>query len=391
MINIHLYPSPFLNESRILKEAFSIADLVIFQEIHLVGISQMGLSPVENVAENINIYRVGDTARSSEGFINKIIKTFSWSLLVYSKYYKAPLSCINCHSVAMLPLSVLLKLATGSKLVYDTHELETETNSLKGIRKKITKLTERVLIRYVDFSIFVGKSIEDWYLNNYSLTNTAVIFNYPKSQKPVPSNHFRDSFPIDSEQPIFLYQGVIASGRGIEALVHTFSQLQGEACLVFMGYGSSVEWVKSQADHTSNIFYHPAVPPSELLSYTAASDYGVSVIESTSVSYEYCMPNKLFEYIMAGKPVLVSPTMEQKRFVDEYLIGEVSVSTQPEDLKVAIKNLLNQDREMLKKNLAGAARIASWEVQEELFGEIYVKKLGFKPLLNLGAIDDIGN
>src|SRR5437899_220135 len=103
MINIHLYPSPFLNESRILREAGSLARLGLFDRIDLVGVGQVGLPVSENVQDGIRILRVGqhDGFRSTVG---KIVGTAGWSHAVYQKYRKEAIACINCHSVSTLPL-----------------------------------------------------------------------------------------------------------------------------------------------------------------------------------------------------------------------------------------------------------------------------------------------
>jgi glycosyltransferase involved in cell wall biosynthesis len=377
MINIHLYPSSFLNESRILREARTLSKWGLFERIDLVGVGEDGLLPVEQVQGDVRIVRLA--RRRSGGLIGKVAGTGGWSHAVYRRYRKEKLACINCHSVAMLPLAVMLVRASGAKLVYDAHELETETNGLGGVRQYLTRQLERALIGHADQCIFVGRAIEQWYAQHYGLRNTTVLYNCPPRRQVAPSDYFRRTYSIAPDMPIFLYQGVIGEGRGLRLLVEAFAALDGRAALVVMGYGALAGWFAAQAGRHAGIHYHPAVPPERLLEYTAGADFGLSVIEGTSLSYEYCMPNKLFEYVMAGKPVLVSPTREQSAFVRRHAIGEVAAATSAAAIRNAVLRLLGRDQAALQAALARTAAEYCWEGQEAKLEGVYLDALGFRP------------
>jgi glycosyltransferase involved in cell wall biosynthesis len=376
MINIHLYPSPFLNESRILREVSSLSRLALFERIDLIGVGHEGRAPIEDVQRDIKIIRIGRC--SGTNFPTKLIRTWSWSQTVFQRYRNEEVGCVNCHSVATLPLGVMLKRATGAKLVYDAHELETETNGLKGFRKFLTKQSERALIRYADHSIFVGAAIEQWYVREYGLRSTTVLYNCPLRRTVKPTDYFRKTFSIRTDVPIFLYQGVIGAGRGIPKLVEAFSSLAGRAALIVMGYGSLADWTAREATRRPGIYFHPAVAPEHLLDYTAAADFGVSMIEATSLSYDYCMPNKLFEYVMANKPVLVSPTREQSDFVRKYDIGEIAADTTPAVIRDSVLKLISRDPLTFQAALKRAADEYCWEGQEPKLYAVYRDSLGMR-------------
>ena len=159
MLSIHLYPSQLLNESRILREVRTLSRLGLFDRIDLVGMGGKGLEENEDIGSQIWVRRLG-VRREDAGLIGKVAGALKWSLMAHRKYRKALFACINCHSVTTLPLGCALKWVTGARLIYDGHELETETNGLRGIRKSGTKIVGRALIRYVDYSSFVGRAIE---------------------------------------------------------------------------------------------------------------------------------------------------------------------------------------------------------------------------------------
>lgn len=378
MINLHLYPSPFTNESRILRETESLLRFRIFPEIHLVGTWQAGLERVETLAPGHQIRRLGQDRASPGGLITKACRTLSWSFRVLQEYRKKPIACINCHSVPVLPVSVLLKFLTGAKLVYDAHELETETNGLIGFRQTLTRWIERWLIRHADFCIFVGGEIDRWYRKTYGLQHTAVIYNCPKTTTVEPTDYFREKFGIPAEKPIFLYQGVLADGRGLEQLIGAFRVLASEAALVVMGFGPGQKRLQAAMQGCEAAFFHPAVPPDVLLRYTAAADFGLSLIEPVSLSYELCMPNKLFEYLMAGKPVLVSPTREQQDFVEHHQVGVVARDLTVDSIVTAVRKLLTRDRDELLRAVQRTRAVYNWEIQESQLRKIY-EALGFSP------------
>jgi glycosyltransferase involved in cell wall biosynthesis len=381
MINVHLYPSPFENESRILREARTLSRLKLFSQIDLVGVGTKDLKEKESVDEKISIRRF-IRKRINAGLIAKIIATIKWSLVVFLTYRSLPLACINCHSIATLPLGCVLKYVSGAQLIYDAHELESETNGLHGLRKICTKFMERRLIRFVDYSIFVSDSINDWYKREYRIENTSIIYNCPNFVDVEPSNFFRERFNIPDRLSIFLYQGVIGEGRGIMTIVEAFAGLNEYAALMLMGYGGLVGRVKEQVKAKTNIYYHPAVPPDKLLDYTSAADFGLSVIEPSSLNHEYSMPNKLFEYLMVKKPVLVSQAHEQKSLVMRYGVGEVASEISVSAIRDAALRLLKRDKEELARAIEYTRKIFSWERQEMEIKRIYCDILGFRNRIN---------
>lgn len=141
--------------------------------------------------------------------------------------------------------------------------------------------------------------------------------------------------------------------------------------IVFMGYGELEEEVKNAVN--DKIFYHPAVPPTELLNYTVSADCGISLIEDSCISYRYCTTNKLFEYAMAGLPVITSDLPEQARLVKKYKIGEVSLSNKLAHLDKAILSTMKIKNHELEKNLANFTDKYNWKNQSSELTKVYEK------------------
>jgi glycosyltransferase involved in cell wall biosynthesis len=270
-----------------------------------------------------------------------------------------------------------LKLRTGARLVYDTHELETETNGLGGMRRAASKLVERVLYRYVDETIVVSDSIADWYQDAYNGRRPEVVLNCPPRSQPRTSDRLREALSMPDDAMIFLYQGILAPGRGIELLLNAFAQLgDPRKLLVFLGMGSLESRIVECSRRHSNVMFHPAVPPDRLAEFSASADVGLCLIEGSSLSYRYCMPNKLFEYLAAGVPPVVSNLPEIRRAVEGsgagWVLGEWSV----EALR-ALVNSIDRTAVLRRREAALQASVHySWEQQLPSLQRVY-GRLGY--------------
>ena len=364
-INVHLYPSDFLHESRIEKISLVLRDLGLFQAIWLVGIATDGLPSREEPNPGVTLHRVGQpTMRRS--FVRKMLAFVSYYLSVISLLRGVQVKCINAHSLSVLPLAIALKAWKGCTVVYDTHELETETHSLTGARQKFAKVVERAFIGQVDAIFCVSKKISEWYASTYRLAEPVTVLNSPESTPVMASRVLRDKFNLTAEQKVFLYFGVLEPGRGIELLLEAFSSTDDtRSVMVFVGYGSLAELISNSRAHGRNVFYLPAVPKRDIPAIAASADVGICVVSPTCLSYAYCMPNKLFEYLTSGLPVLVSPCITLQEFVTEHQIGAVLSELTPSGVLRQVRALSEMDLSPMKARAVAVAHAHSWAVQEQ--------------------------
>jgi glycosyltransferase involved in cell wall biosynthesis len=366
-MNIHLYPSILKNETRILKIAKTLRSHAVFDEIAVVGRYATGLPTHEDLGDGIHLYRLKSVFDFfSEGALGKLVRTFGWYLSVLLWIRILPVQCVNCHSLPVLPLSVLIKYWKRCKLVYDTHELETETHVSRGLRKGLVKWAERVFINRVDTVCVVNKSIASWYQNSYALPHVWVVHNLPRRMISAPKRTglLRRAIGLDSpEALLFIYQGLLSSGRGIEMLLDTFADVRGERHLVCMGYGPFEGLVREASRLNSNIHFMPAVAPDQVKEYTVDADVGLCLIENTCLSYYLSAPNKLYEYAACGVAPVVSDFPEMGRFVDSYDCGW-KVKLEVNAFRRLIESI---DSESLKAKRVNATRAGlkyCWENEE---------------------------
>lgn len=353
MLNLHIYPSPLTHESRILRITDALVRAGVFSQIEVAGVEREGLPAREAVDSQRTLVRVPRRWFSThDSFVGKLVRTLEWSARVRSAYRRRPLACVNAHSLAVLPLSALLASATGAKLVYDTHELETETSGYKGVRQKIGKVIERLLIRRCDLVVAVSGAIAEWYATTYGIRRPVVVRNIPQFAAPVEIDREarRAAIGLRLDRITFIYQGGFIAGRGIERLLRVFAQLP-EVDLVCMGSGPLQPLVAQAAAAYPNIILIPPVPPHEVLSWSLVADVGVCLTDNSCLSHDYSLPNKIFEYLHAGLPIVVNPLVEQQAMVESLGCGWVA-PTDDEALKAMIRSI---DRAALARRIQGVA------------------------------------
>jgi glycosyltransferase involved in cell wall biosynthesis len=378
MNNLHISLNGFTHANRVLKIIRSLINFELIDQVYVAALYNPGLLEDEIYVPGIEVKRFNlKTRKMSKLLIAQLFKYFEF-LYSISKYYKnKKIRLINIHSLALLPIGVYLKKKFDAKLVYDTHELETETNGLFGLRKRLSKIVERSFIKRVDLVVVVGDLIADWYVGHYGIQRPYVVKNIPRYRGKIENNNkFRNSLNIPSEKIIFLYQGGFMAGRGIELLLETFkkSSIQ-DAVIIFMGYGLMENKIKEASEKYNSIYYLPAVPIDEILEYTCSADFGLAIIEFSCLSYYYSLPNKLFEYLVAEIPVVVSNMKEMAKIVIENEVGVVVENLTTKGIEDAINKLLDMNYSELKENIARTKKKYCWEAQETMLVSAYQKLL----------------
>ncbi len=361
----------FKNDSRVLKENISLQKAGY--NVQVVALHEEYLSEFEKI-QNISVHRIKLKTRSWSK--NKIIQILKYFEFIYKtvKLYKQS-DIFHCNDLNSLPIGVIIKkfFNKDAKIVYDAHEYEiNHTPNENKYKIKIQYFLEKFLIKYADKVITVSDSISDEYVRLYNIKKPELVLNTPPYKEIKKRNIFRETFGIQENQTIFLYQGGLSHGRGIEILLEAFKAIDNKnAVIVFMGYGPLERLIKDTSKEYSNIYFNEAVSPTVLLDYTSSADFGISTIEDSCLSYKYCLPNKMFEYIMAEIPIIVSNLYEMKRFVELNKIGTVAKENTPNGLKKSIEEAMKLDKEELGINIRKLKTVYNWEEQEKVLLNVY--------------------
>jgi glycosyltransferase involved in cell wall biosynthesis len=268
----------------------------------------------------------------------------------------------------------------GIPLIFDSHEYFTEVPELVGrpAIKKIWEGLEKRILPRIRFAYTVSQSIADAYKAKYGIP-MEVIFNYPKRDTSL----IQPGFILrKGRENIILYQGSVNMGRGL-ALAIKAMKFIGDARLVVIGEGDILEDLVKLAENTGlseRVTFAGRISIDKLMLYTRQADIGISLEEDLGLNYRFALPNKLFDYIQAGIPVLVSDLPEMAAVVRKYDIGKVTRTKDPSELASCISYMLHNeaDREKWKKNLLLASEELCWEKEEEKLLDIIQRAIAGK-------------
>jgi glycosyltransferase involved in cell wall biosynthesis len=174
-----------------------------------------------------------------------------------------------------------------------------------------------------------------------------------------------------------LYQGEFMPDRNLQALILSVRHWTADRRLLLRGSGranyvAKLRRIASKAGLGSDrVEFLPAVDASELISTANAADIGVHPITPRGTQTNCCLPNKLFEYTMAGLCVVVSPAKEMAALVRRHDLGIVISDARPVTIASAINALSPEMVENYKRNALKAARELNWENERHLLQMLY--------------------
>lgn len=270
----------------------------------------------------------------------------------------------------VLPYVTWLSRKNRSGSLYDSREVYSALGTAGDhpVKQKIIALIERKYISKAD-KIFTSGPLDSKYLAKiYNIPVPDVIMNLPKFEIPAKSNLLRERYHIPENQKILLYQGGIRPGRGLGQALEVILNVP-ELVLCIIGSG---EKVKKQLINTAGrigvgdrIFFQDPVPYKELLKWTSSADIGWCFIESLTLSLEYALPNKLFEYAMAGIPSVISDLPQMTPYLKKYECGIILPGDADSiQISTTIKTALDSPGfERMKENTKNMARDMNWESQ----------------------------
>ncbi len=357
----------FHNDHRVLKEARSLVRAG--HEVTLIAMRESDDLPAKEMEQGIEVRRLRlhkwpfRKGRFLEYFLRAGIEGWKLNADVF-----------HCHDLDTLLPGFLASTRRGTPLLYDSHELYSETHFLIGRKREQTlwNFIERHLIRHTSNVITVSDPIARELRLRYGVEQPVVVRNIPELVPlPTPTPFFRDGY----QGPVFLCQGYMQPGRGLELLIHAM-QFVPRGRLVLLGDGEIREDLRHllhRLNLEDRVFLFPAVPLERLLEYTASASVGLIAYSTESLNFQYALPNKFFEYLMAGVPILTSNIPEVAELVRKYKVGRI---IEPCDSRHFARELnsIAADPEGWKEishNCRQAVHHLQWAREEEKLLHIY--------------------
>lgn len=248
------------------------------------------------------------------------------------------------------------------KIIYDSHELFTEVPELENSPRKkgIWLKLEKTFIKCAQLSYTVCESIAEFYNKKYDI-NMQVIRNLP----------FRRDFPDDYlvRPKNLIYQGALNKDRGIDLMISAMKYINGYN-LIIAGKGDLENDLKELVkihNLDEKVVFTGNLNFDELFELTKSARIGFSLEQGNSLNYKYSLPNKIFDYIQAGVPVICSNLPEMRNIIDKYGCGMSVSPKNAQEFASFINELLNDDYKLISfhKNCEIAAETLNWENEEK--------------------------
>ena len=277
----------------------------------------------------------------------------------------------------LIPCFVAAKIK-NSKLIYDTHELFTEVPELTS-RPRVQKIwlkIESAIFPKLKHVITVNDSIAQIYSQKYRIPITAVR-NVPEYHKLETDLKTREQFKLSNDDFILIIQGSgLNIDRGVEEAVLAMKDCEG-CILLIVGDGDVIPKAKEIVTRNKldqKVKFISRRPYEELMKITRIADVGLLLDKNSSLNQELALPNKLFDYIHAGIPILSSALPEIKKIIKKYDVGIFLSKTEPKIIQETILSYKanNKLRNQHKENCKLAAEKENWDIEQQKLIDVIV-------------------
>ncbi len=291
-------------------------------------------------------------------------KFFNLRLFFYLLFHRYDILVANDLDT-LLPNYLVSRLKKIS-LAYDSHEYFTGVPELNGrpFVRNIWKKLESAIFPHLKYVMTVSDSVAEQYFKEYGIIPDVVrncspdsssSISFTKHELGIPENHF-----------LLVFQGGgINIDKGGEELIDAVKLLENVSLLI-LGSGDVLPALKTKAEVSGlsdRIRFFPKMQWKEMIRYTRSADAGLSLEKDTNLNYRFSLPNKLFDYISAGIPVIAGDLPEISRIINNYKCGIIVPAITPEEIRKAIVRIRDDSALLnkLRQNSVNASGSLNWE------------------------------
>lgn len=306
----------------------------------------------------------------------QIIKFIEYFWVTSIQIKKFDPDVIHCNDVFTILFGWIFKFR-GKKVVYDSHELWKDTQHLQAYNKNLFKLLiclEKTVIKKVNAVITVNDHIAEILKNDHKIKLPTVIRNIANHDQVEHTDIIRERCGLSVDDKIVLFIGGFTAGRGLDNVVKSCKFVNEKINMIFIGNGYLKEKLINLKDDLklqNRIYFLDSIPQGEVLKYVKSSDLGIIPYENTCLNHYYCLPNKFFQFIQMGKPIVVSDFPELKEKVEKYHLGYIFNPNLPEDIADSINKVFSNKYNIREENMIAFLHDYNWENEKKKLIDLY--------------------
>lgn len=370
---VMLVRNPYTHDSRVEKEARTLVEAGY--RVTVVADAAAGL-PAREARDGVEVRRMARRGPRLPGIRYVLHERRLARVLVALRP-----DVLHAHdSNALVPVASAAR-RLGIEFVYDAHDLwlgrprRGRSRAYFAASQRLYASIERRLVPRAAATITVSQPIADHLRRRYRLRRVELVANYPELVSDERRLDLRDLTGVDPTLPIVLYLGGLMAGRGLEQLVDAVALLP-DVQLVMLGDGALAQPLRERAATLGiggRVHLLPPVPLDDVIAWSRSANVGVSPIVPSCLNYRYSLPNKLFQYMAAGIPVVASDFPQVRDVVMGSGCGLVADATRPGELADAIASVL-ADPEAPAMGRRGAAAVVDrfhWGVATARLLDVY--------------------
>ncbi|MGI8805187.1 MAG: glycosyltransferase [Thermoleophilaceae bacterium] len=285
---------------------------------------------------------------------------------------------VQCDDYNTMWIGVAARLMHRSAVVYDSHELWPDRNMRPEARWWLLAC-EALFARVADAVVMTSPAHAEVLARRYRVPEPVVVRNIPAESARGRSGDGR-ARSGDGHGPVAIYVGGVLRHRGIEQSIRALSDVD-RLTLRLLGpvepdYRAELEHLARSAGVRGRVEFSPPVAPTEVVDALAGADVGLALFQPVCLSHRLVLPNKLFEYVRAGLPVVGSDLPMIARFVRDHDVGATVDPEDTEAIAAALAATVEPERNAkLRAAAERAGRTLDWRKERELLAGVYHEAL----------------
>lgn len=304
--------------------------------------------------------------------LNSILKKLKRERVIEDKITQAIINTspdiIHSNDLNALIPSYRAAKVLKCKLIYDSHEVYTENHNIarNKLYSMYLKLKEKYIVKRIDKMVCVSNAAADYFEKELKIEKPLVVTNCSLKAEQYISTEKNSGFEI-------INHGQFYEGRGYDVMLEASSLLKEypEIKLAIRGYGVMEEQLRKRAEElkADNFIFYPPVTVDKLIESASHSAVGVAITEAICLNFKLSVSNKLFEYVSAGLPVIMSDIPEHRYLNTKYKFGIVLENDTPQAFADAVLKLYT-DKEFYNSCAENAKKLSDEINWENEFGKL---------------------